>query len=563
MPKIVIREIDNTEAGSAEYANFAVVVPGFVKAETTNFSPDLSVFDENGVYECKDKEVFKTKIGLRSAENSVITPASAPEWHTEWVDGPCALTEAEFTQYMSKGTLCVVTANDNDVPKIGKLEDLQYKYDIASEEFKSSYEFKDPAPAVTPDPETPDPENPDPETSDPEEPTEPVTVEEALPESSYTQFILLSSIGNDEITGEHYGNQIAFELLNLGYTVLYKKLDSITDLTDSTFWTPLKDKSIYDFRYIISGLLEGNTEVYQHMIGVAEFATAEDTKSTPFDNVGTTSHGRGDCIALLDIDTAAYVSESPKSHEEIIASVSAYTKEYVTSSKYAAAFLPVVNYTASSLHERASFGNNTAFPASFHYLACAARSAEHYNEWYANAGYTRGISNYTIDSVGYKFGETAVNMFQKRASDPDNNVLKAINPIISLRGSYYMWGNRTTFNLGAAGTPQGDLKASHFLNIRQLCSTIKKKVYITCRQLTFDPNSDILWVNFCNSIRPLLEKMKADQGIADYTISKVKTTRKAFLAVNIRIVPIEAVEDFDISIYLEDSLAGVVATTEE
>ena len=45
MPKIVIREIDNTEAGGAEYANFAVVVPGFVKASTTTFSPDLSVFD--------------------------------------------------------------------------------------------------------------------------------------------------------------------------------------------------------------------------------------------------------------------------------------------------------------------------------------------------------------------------------------------------------------------------------------------------------------------------------------------------------------------------------------
>ena len=560
MPKIVIREIDNTEAGGAEYANFAVVVPGFVKASTTTFSPDLSVFDENGVYECKDKEVFKTKIGLRSAENSVITSASAPRCHTEWVDGPSALTEAEFTQYMSKGTLCIVTPNDNDAPKIGKLEDLQYKYDIASEEFKSQYKFK-PEPVAEPE-GTPDPEPGEEPEETPEKPEatpeEPVAVEEeALPESSYTQFILLESVGQDEVTGEHYGNQIAFELLNLGYTVLYKKLDNITDLADSTFWTPLKDKSIYDFRYIISGLLDGNTSVYQHMVDVAEFATAEDTKSTPFDNVGVTFHGRGDCIALLDIDTAAYVSESPKSHEEIIASVSAYTKEHITSSKYAAAFLPAVSYTSSSLHEVKSFGDNTAFPASFHYLACAARSAEHYNEWYANAGYTRGISNYTINSVGYKFGEAAVNMFQKRASDPDNNVLKAINPIISLRGSYYIWGNRTTFNLG------GDLKASHFLNIRQLCSTIKKKVYVTCRQLTFDPNSDMLWVNFCNSIRPLLEKMKADQGVADYTISKVKTNRKAFLAVNIRIIPIEAVEDFDISIYLEDSLAGVVATAEE
>ena len=57
--------------------------------------------------------------------------------------------------------------------------------------------------------------------------------------------------------------------------------------------------------------------------------------------------------------------------------------------------------------------------------------------------------------------------------------------------------------------------------------------------------------------------MKADQGISDYKIIKVKSDRKAFLSAIIRIVPIEAVEDFDISVYLEDSIAGTIANTEE
>jgi hypothetical protein len=57
--------------------------------------------------------------------------------------------------------------------------------------------------------------------------------------------------------------------------------------------------------------------------------------------------------------------------------------------------------------------------------------------------------------------------------------------------------------------------------------------------------------------------MKADQGISDYKILKVKSNRKAFLSAIIRIVPIEAVEDFDISVYLEDSIAGTIANTEE
>jgi hypothetical protein len=57
--------------------------------------------------------------------------------------------------------------------------------------------------------------------------------------------------------------------------------------------------------------------------------------------------------------------------------------------------------------------------------------------------------------------------------------------------------------------------------------------------------------------------MKADQGIKGYTITKVANDKKALLTARIRIVPIEAVEDFDISIYLEDSLTGIVVNTSE
>ncbi len=57
--------------------------------------------------------------------------------------------------------------------------------------------------------------------------------------------------------------------------------------------------------------------------------------------------------------------------------------------------------------------------------------------------------------------------------------------------------------------------------------------------------------------------MKADQGIKGYTISRVANDKKALLTARIRIVPIEAVEDFDISIYLEDSLTGIVISADE
>jgi hypothetical protein len=54
--------------------------------------------------------------------------------------------------------------------------------------------------------------------------------------------------------------------------------------------------------------------------------------------------------------------------------------------------------------------------------------------------------------------------------------------------------------------------------------------------------------------------MKADQGIKDYRIIKEFTDKKATLKAIVRIIPIEAVEDFDITITLEDSFGGTTVT---
>jgi hypothetical protein len=533
MPKIVIREIDNTEAGSAAYANFAVVVPGFVR-EDEYFTPNMAVFDENGVYECKSQDEFFKHVGLTSSTKHKVADATAPTRASGW-DQPKALTSEQFDEEVKAGNLYV--AEVNATGEYGQEKDKEFDYSYASAGSKSMYSFK-----------------PDEETT----------------EGTFTQFMKLDTVGNNEIFQDHYGNQIAYELLGLGYTVLYKYITNKEYLAQKSFWNPLKDKTMYDFRYLMSGLLNGNAKVYANMVDVATFAKYESTSSpgAAFDDVdvsldGTFSHGRGDCIALLDIDEAAYVEDGGAvSQEKAIEKMLEFAKS-IPNSKYAAAFAPTVKYTEGSLSP-GTFGGNRWFPASFHYLACAARSSERYSEWYANAGYARGVSGYTIEAVGCKFGEAAVNIFQRRKAFAVNDVTRlniAINPIINLRGAYYLWGNRTTFELG--DPENGDLKASHFLNIRQLCSTIKKKVYVSCRQLTFDPNSDILWIKFCNSIKPMLEKMKADQGIADYKISRVKSNRKAFMSAVIKIVPIEAVEDFDISIHLEDSLEGIIATAEE
>jgi hypothetical protein len=61
----------------------------------------------------------------------------------------------------------------------------------------------------------------------------------------------------------------------------------------------------------------------------------------------------------------------------------------------------------------------------------------------------------------------------------------------------------------------------------------------------------------------MLDRMKADQGVRDYKIEKVYTDKKATLKARIRIVPIEAVEDFILEISLEDSLGETAVTVAE
>lgn len=528
MPKIVIREYDKTKAVGPEYASFAVVVPGYIPDDVKELlgTPE-SVFDENGIYECSSRDDFVKNVSIAPNNTVLVDRATGPVIDKTFGEEPKALTETEFNDLLAKGNL--YTATIKGAESVGNLVDDEYIYEKVTA--NNGYVFKS-VPVETPEGE-----------------------DEATPanedESSYTLFAVLADEGHNDIYETHYGNQIAYELLGLGYTILYKVIKGTADLSNSDWWKPLKDKSLYDFRYIISGLLGTSATISSEMVAVAKF----DPENKAFDKVDPLSAGRGDCIALLDIEPSVYQGKG--SQEEIINSVRG-KYDSIPTSKYAAVFMPTVTYTEASMD--AKYTNRT-FPASFHYLACAARSSERFSEWYANAGYTRGISNYTIESTGCNLGEAAVNAFQRRFI-VDKDTL-AINPIIKLRNNYYLWGNRTTHALGAEGTEEGDLKASHFLNIRQLCCTLKKQVYVACRQFTFDPNSATLWTNFCNTIRPTLEKMKADQGISDYKILKVKSNRKAFLSAIIRIVPIEAVEDFDISVYLEDSISGTIANTEE
>jgi hypothetical protein len=363
---------------------------------------------------------------------------------------------------------------------------------------------------------------------------------------------------------DKYGNKIpemSDKKVNVGMANIDKAYKA---LGSETFWAPLRDKTTYDYRFVLTGFIEeGNFTAggFRDYMKNANFEIAKLASwEAPGEDAFAHVRARGDCLALIDLDedNIAYHFASTTSGQGNTTKrlVSAIQKDlrrqnFGLYGKYSAVFTPSVTY-ANNLKQ--DVYQNCKFPASFHYLACFAKSvfADNFKEWFAVAGFTRGLSTYNIDSVGFKLGDVAMNALEPRFQVSGSPVNVAVNVIVNNRGSYYIWGNRTAHTLGT------ELTASHFLNIRQLCITLKKFIFVLCRKFTFDPNSDVLWANFVNGLTPCLENMKANQGIRDYAIIKVPTDLKGVLKATVRIVPIEAVEDFDITVSLEDSLDGAV-----
>lgn len=355
------------------------------------------------------------------------------------------------------------------------------------------------------------------------------------------------------------GRFLAHKLLELGYTVLFKKIAAddtgLAALGTADFWAPMKDKSVYDFRYICLGDYCSAAAIDQ----ITKLATFLDRVGISVDSVADLNNtGRGECIALVDIDETN-LQNTQKNQNEYIKFVKDQLKTLDGKiNKYAAVFAPRVYYAENT---------QLSYPASFHYLACAARAFETVREWWAVSGYNRGFCYKTVDHTSVKLGEIAVNALQPRvavaASGTEKGIEYSVNIVRTMRDGHYIWGNRTAERLHGAQSDNPGLIASHFLNIRQLCCTLKKELNRQCDRHAYNPNNDILWAQFCDSIRPLLEKMKTDEGIEDYDIIKVSNDKKGLLTAAVRIVPIAAVEDFHINVYLEDSISGIVANVEE
>lgn len=337
-----------------------------------------------------------------------------------------------------------------------------------------------------------------------------------------------SLLGYSDVANNFERSQLyALSILQTGLPVLFDLIGGVGVETDSTAagylegmeshissnLDKLKDRNNYDIKFLTSG------GYYSATFGGTLISIAA---------------ARGDCTAIIDHSEKTVALDMETDSGEIPNSADG---------KYGAMFTPWCTFQFPKWDSKKNTPL-TSMPGSLAYLLAFASSVNANNaNWLAAAGASRGGIPY-LEAPLVVLSEDNVAKYQRTNT---NNTGVSINPITNINPyGVIVWGNRT-LNPNASG-----LIASSFLNIRQLCNDIKKTLYIACKSITFEQNSDLLWVKFKSMITPLLDQMQTGDGISGYQISKKKSTKKATLTAVIRIYPIEAVEDFDITLELAD-----------
>lgn len=358
----------------------------------------------------------------------------------------------------------------------------------------------------------------------------------------------LSTVGKNgtlPASDRNQGFMMAYALLRLGMSVLYysagadkeEALKTKLETEDSLDF--LSDKNRYNIRFVsFGGLgLDVNTQIAKAKEILGKEPSDADEESTDDDELACLK--RKDATILFDYSSTETVESIIGFGNNIVAGLG-------NLSKYGAIFAPKCDFTIENI-------SYESYPASFAYLLAFAQQINAGTpEYYAVAGDDRGSLTQLV-KPSIEYSESDIYNMQRRFAT--TNVTCAINPIALVRPyGYVIWGNRTLYPL----SKDRDLQASSFLNIRQLVSSIKKRILVASHAVTFDLNTDITWTNFKSYLIPTLDRMVTSNGISGYRIVRQEVSGRAKLKGLIMITPIEGLEDFDLTVELDDQLGATV-----
>jgi hypothetical protein len=318
---------------------------------------------------------------------------------------------------------------------------------------------------------------------------------------------------------------------------IYGELEQVFSTADDIV-SGIIDKGNYSVKYLTSGgypVYEyNNNSIVTKMLALAE--------------------KRGDCVALIDHTDNKSRNLNPFKAGSLYKAVEADADTtFKANGDFGAMFTPWATYnrtTDDGTEEiegaKVAF-SHTSFraPASFAYLTALADSIKTNANWLAVAGATRGgVLNLAAGGMDTNIPNGVADAMQPR----DKIAINAITKIAPYGNT--IWGNRTLKK------NVDNLVATSFLNIRNLVSDVKKTCYRTARAMTFEQDTDVLWINFKAEISKLLNRMVTGYGISGYKILRdtthARAAEKATICAKVVLYPTYAVEDFYITIVLKD-----------
>lgn len=348
---------------------------------------------------------------------------------------------------------------------------------------------------------------------------------------------------------------MARELLAAGMPVIYYAIEYDTTngtpaeqicsiFSDDEFVSSLEDKTEYTFKYITTGAYANYDQVNDAIL-----ASITDIAKT-----------RGDAVALVQ---PKFNKDEPLTGTGSLYEYLQASNQFSGKGEYATMFAPWGNYTLARAYEIEVADDvfvkvsEAILPGCFGYLLTLANNIKTSPNYFAFAGINRGVvPNLKSLATSKKLTNRIADKYQPM-TELDGKI--AINAITDIKPyGLTIWGNRTLKPIAAEG-----LRASNFLNIRNMVSDIKKVAYRAAKELMFEQNDETLWLNFKSEVMPLLEQLKTGRGISDYRFIKLNTTYngaqlgKGEFACAIKIYPIYPVESFEITVVLSDADVSV------
>ena len=188
-------------------------------------------------------------------------------------------------------------------------------------------------------------------------------------------------------------------------------------------------------------------------------------------------------------------------------------------------------------------------PPSFIQLYTHAKSIQNGNKLYLPPAGVRRAQVPEILKTNHDLTSQYISIWQ------DSNTPQFINPIIWINGfDFTIYGQKTLYNL--VNDNDKYQSALQDLNVRLVANEIKKLIFRTCIELTFELNNIMTWNEFKSKIEPLLSVMHGEGVLTNYNVVMGEETmtsadlNSGHIVGTVRVAIARAATDWDINFEL-------------